>query len=101
MFDSLTIRLARDDDAVALLELAVVDSASQLGGEVLVAEVEGRPWAALELGSGRVIADPFKRTAEVVELLRVREQALFGPRQDGDRKRRAGMYAGRARWSTR
>ena len=101
MVGSLTIRPARDEDAVALLELAVVDSQPQLEGEVLVADVEGRPWAAIELASGRVVADPFRRTAELVELLRVRARALAAASQDRDRKRRAGLYAGPARWSTR
>jgi hypothetical protein len=101
MVDAFTIRLARDDDAVALLELAVIDDAWQLEGEVLIAEVEGRPWAALELSSGRVVADPFRRTADLVALLRARARALTEAPPERNRKRRAGLYAGPARWSTR
>jgi hypothetical protein len=98
---SLTIRLARAEDAVALLELAVIDNAPQLEGEVLIAEVDGRPLAALELAGGRVVADPFRRTAQLVELLRVRARALLDGPAETNRKRRAGLYAGPARWSTR
>jgi hypothetical protein len=101
MGDSLTIRLARAEDALALLQLAVLDSAPQIEGEVLVAEVDGEPWAALELGTGEFVADPFRPTAQVVELLRMRAESLAEPRRESRWKRRPGLYAGRARWSTR
>jgi hypothetical protein len=101
MVDSVTIRLARDEDAVALLELAVLDSAAQPEGEVLIADVGGRPTAALELATGRVIADPFEETAQLVELLRLRARALLDPPRERSRMRRAWLYAGSARWSTR
>src|SRR3954451_25367745 len=99
--DSLTIRLARPEDALALLELAVVDSAPQLEGEILVAEVDGELWAALELDTGMVAADPFRHSAQLVELLRMRAEALAEPRRESRRSRRPGLYAGPARWSTR
>jgi hypothetical protein len=38
---------------------------------VLVAEVGGELWAALEIDSGTAIADPFRRSGELVELLRL------------------------------
>jgi hypothetical protein len=99
--DSLTIRLARPEDALALLELAMVDSAPQLEGEILVAEVDGELWAALELGSGKAAADLFRPTAQLVELLRMRAESLAEPRRQRRWKRRPGLYAGPARWSTR
>lgn len=68
----ITIRPARTADTDALLRLAALDSQGALTGDTLLAEVCGDPVAALDLGSGRVIADPFRPTADLVELLRVR-----------------------------
>ena len=65
-----TLRPARSEDARTLSDLAQLDSARPLSGEVLLAETESGPLAALELASGRTIADPFRRTAESVGLLR-------------------------------
>ena len=70
--DSLTIRPANDQDARALAELAALDSARPLAGDVLVAEQDGGVRAAVSLGDGRAIADPFHRTSELVDLLLVR-----------------------------
>jgi hypothetical protein len=99
--DPITLRPARDEDAVALLELAMLDDGDQLAGEVLVAEVEGRLWAAIELAGGRVVADPFRRTLQLVELLQARAETLTEPPRERRRTRRAGLYAGPARWITR
>ena len=71
-----TIRRARAEDSALLAALAALDSASPLGGEAIVAEVGGAPVAAAELRSGRTIADPFIRSAEIVGLLRLRVDQL-------------------------
>jgi hypothetical protein len=69
----LTIRFALPADAAALHDLAALDSAPRTpAGEVLVAESGGALVAALSLDDGRVVADPFRPTADVVALLRVR-----------------------------
>ena len=65
-----TLRPAGSEDARTLSDLAQLDSARPLSGQVLVAETESGPLAALELSTGRTIADPFRRTAESVGLLR-------------------------------
>jgi hypothetical protein len=70
--NDLVLRADRPTDELALRRLAALDSALPLRGPKLVAEVEGRPVAALDLDNGRVIADPFQRTADIVELLRFR-----------------------------
>ena len=62
--------VARDD--AALSRLASLDSARPLRGDVLVAEVAGELWAALELHSGAAVADPFRPSAALVKLLRLR-----------------------------
>jgi hypothetical protein len=78
MTTALTIRRADLADLAALDRLAVLDSASAPTGDVLVAEVAGELWAALEIDSGRVIADPFRPSGELVELLRLHAR---GPRR--------------------
>jgi hypothetical protein len=83
---TIQIRASRPDDADALRRLAEVDSAAVLRGDVLVATVDGELRAALSLSDGRTIADPFTRTADVVELLRTRAH-LMGMRA-GSRRRR-------------
>ena len=66
------IRLAGDADEEALARLAELDSAAPLEHPVLVGEIGGRVAAALDLDSGRAIADPFVRTAHLLAHLRVR-----------------------------
>jgi hypothetical protein len=67
-----TLRLAADRDRRALRRLAELDSADPLAGTVLVAEVDGELLAALSVQQRRAIANPFRPTAELVDLLRVR-----------------------------
>jgi hypothetical protein len=68
---SITIRPAYADDDFSLSRLAALDSADAVpAAPRLVAEVDGRLVAAVSLTDGSSIADPFTRTADVVELLR-------------------------------
>jgi hypothetical protein len=83
---AVTIRYAFPDDARALVRLATLDSREAPSAPVLLAEVEGELWAALSLTDGAVVADPFRRTAALVELLGARANQL-----------RAGVAAGRGR----
>jgi hypothetical protein len=86
----LTIRLARPDDDAALARLAALDSQRPLTGDALVAEAGGRLRAALALDGGRVLADPFERTADDVAMLRLRADRLeVGPRVNRPRRRHA------------
>ncbi len=64
------IRLAGDHDDDELARLADVDSAAPIEHPILIGMVDGRPAAALDLDSGRAIADPFWPSADLVELLR-------------------------------
>jgi hypothetical protein len=68
--NALTIRRADLADLAALDRLAALDSASPPTGEALVAEVGGELWAALEISTGATIADPFRPSGELVDLLR-------------------------------
>ena len=82
-----TLRPAYADDATALHRLAVLDSAPGApSGRLLVAEVDGELWAALAPETGAVIADPFRPTADLVELLRA--QARLSERAARPRRAR-------------
>lgn len=65
----LTIRLAGPADGEALRRLAETDSSAAPAGQVLIAEVDGRLWAALSLDDGHAVADPFRPTGELAWLL--------------------------------
>ncbi len=64
-----SLRLAGPSDLAALERLAGLDSQPLPPGPHLVAEREGGIQAALSLATHEVIADPFRRTAELCELL--------------------------------
>jgi hypothetical protein len=79
MNTALTIRRADLADLAALDRLAALDSTTAPTGDVLVAEVAGELWAALELASGTVIADPFRPSGELVELLQLHARGSQRP----------------------
>lgn len=64
------LRLAEGVDSPALVRLAQLDSRPLPPGPHLVVEREGRIDAALSLSDGQVVADPFRRTAALCDLLR-------------------------------
>jgi hypothetical protein len=66
-----TIRRALPADLKPLERLGQRDSRPLPPGPHLVAERDGRIDAAISLATGELIADPFHRTAELCELLRV------------------------------
>lgn len=75
--ETLTIRMAVSADAAALGRLAELDSApAPAPVPTLLAEVNGELRAALPLGGGRSIADPFEPTAELVAILAERARQL-------------------------
>jgi hypothetical protein len=76
MLDTLTIRVADTADGLALRRLAVLDSSDPPTGEVLVAEVGDELWAALSIDSGEAVADPFRPSGDLVELLRFRAERM-------------------------
>jgi hypothetical protein len=74
----LVLRLGREEDTPALRRLACLDSALPLGGDVLLAVRGDEVAAAISLHSGRVVANPFQPTADLVALLRARVALLQG-----------------------
>jgi len=87
--NNITVRHSVASDLSELARLAALDSATPPRGPALIAEADSRMLAALPLGSGRPIADPFEPTAEILELLRLRaEQVQAGePNRWRDRLR--------------
>jgi hypothetical protein len=73
---NITVRSAVSADHADLVRLAALDSASPPRGPALVALADTRMLAALPLGAGRPIADPFQPTAEAVALLELRARQL-------------------------
>ena len=66
------IRVALGSDGAAIRRLAELDSAPVPAGDLLVAESDGALVAAHAPVTGATIADPFRHTAHVVELLHLR-----------------------------
>jgi len=75
-WDGVTIRYARAGDAAALDRLAALDERALPAGPLLVAEVDGEPTAVFGLGDGEFVADPFRPSADLVSLLRLRAAQL-------------------------
>ena len=71
----LVIRRALERDDRTLRDLAALDSAPPLPpGEHLLAEIDGRPVAAIDVRSGRLVSDPFvPSTAADLLVLRARQ----------------------------
>lgn len=67
------IRRASTDDEAQIARLAALDERPELpAGERLIGELGGRIAVALDVRSGRAVADPFVPTSRVVELLGLR-----------------------------
>ena len=84
---NVTVRGSTSADESALSRLAALDSASPPRGPALVAMADERMLAALPLGSGRPIADPFEPTAELVALLQLRRSQMESADSHGPARR--------------
>ena len=95
--EELVIRFAEESDAVALDRLAQLEGRRLAAGRMLVAEVDGNVLAALPLAGGPALADPFRPTAALVEMLRMRRGAGCGGRRRrlprGNRRKRFPVVA--------
>ena len=63
-------------DLPALERVAGLDSKHLPAGPLVVAEVDGRIWAALSTLDNTAIADPFVASGDLVRLLRARSSQL-------------------------
>ena len=78
----LKLRTASQDDAAALFRLARLDSQGRPpSGTLIVAEDGGEIVAAIAVEDGAMIADPFRSTAAIVAMLRLRVEQLNRPRR--------------------
>lgn len=93
------IRRLGAGDGAALASLAQLDSSPAPAEPVLGAEVEGRLLAAISIASGMLVADPFHRTAEVAEMLRLRASQIAADSAHGRRSLRSLLRAGLGRRS--
>jgi hypothetical protein len=71
-----TIRRASAGDSAAIARLATLDSATPPAGELILGEVGDELWAAVEIDSGSAIADPFRPSRDIVELLKLRAKMM-------------------------
>jgi hypothetical protein len=79
-----TIRWATAADALEVEALAELDEAAVPRAPLLLAFVGDELWVAMSLGTGEVVCDPFRPSAELVALVRERGRQLTVP----DRGRR-------------
>ena len=78
MHSEITIRHATDNDVTAVRHLAALDEADAPKGDALLGFVDGQLVAARSVRGKAAVADPFRRTRHVLELLdlqRRQEQA--------------------------
>ena len=66
------IRRTTEADEPTLRRLAELDSQRPLEGPALIGEIRGVPAAAVSLTDGRVVADPFKTTVHLRQILHMR-----------------------------
>jgi len=76
MESALTLRPAGAGDEAEVARVAALDSRRPLAGPTMLAELNGRVVAAISFGDGAVVADPFERTADIVDALRLRREQL-------------------------
>ncbi len=82
MTEPITIRHSTDRDHPRVRELAQLDGRPAPAGDMLLAEVDGRLWAAVGIEDGAAVADPFEPAGEVEWLLQLRaeqERAMRAP----------------------
>ena len=74
--EPVAIRRAAAEDRGTIERLAALDSAAVPSGEVLIAEVSGEARAAIEITGGATVADPFRPTRDLVDILSSRARLL-------------------------
>jgi len=79
--ETVVLRPAQAGDRQALERLAGLDSAPVPTGDILLAVVDGEARAGIAIADRRVVADPFRPTAHLVELLLLRCGQLRPPRR--------------------
>jgi len=86
--EPLVVRRVTARDAAAVRTLAYLDDCRLPEGPFLVAELGGEIVAAISIPTGVAMADPFRRTRDAVDMLRLRAAQLAEPDQVGSRNPR-------------
>jgi hypothetical protein len=76
--ETITIRRASSGDRAVLDHLAARDSAVLPDDDFLIAQVGDEVWAAIGLCTHTLMADPFRPSAPVADLLRLRAEEANG-----------------------
>jgi hypothetical protein len=76
LYASVTVRLSRASDQDAIRRLEQLEGRCLPDEPALVAEAEGRVLAVRSVGKRETLADPFRPTAQLVELLDLRSVQL-------------------------
>ena len=71
------VRQATPSDEAVLERIAALDGQRPLSGAVLIGEIDGKPAAAVSIDDGRVVADPFQLTVQLVSVITMRRRALL------------------------
>ena len=74
MTEPITLRHSADGDRERVLELSQLDGRPAPTGDLLLAEVGGKLWAAVGIDDGAAVSDPFEPAGEVVWLLQMRAE---------------------------
>jgi len=74
----LNLRAATPGDTPEIRTVAELDSSRSPGADALIGEVAGEVVAVITMRDGHVVANPFRQTKAVVELLRMRRAQLVG-----------------------
>jgi hypothetical protein len=80
--EPITIRHSADGDRARVVELSQLDGRPAPIGDLLLAEVGGKLWAAVGIDDGAAVSDPFEPAGEVEWLLQMRaeqERAMRAP----------------------
>ena len=72
MTEAITIRRSTFSDQTRIMRLAALDDRPAPHGDALLAFVGGDLRAVLGVAEGRIVADPFHLTQELVDLLQFR-----------------------------
>jgi hypothetical protein len=89
----ITIRPARPEDAAELTRVAGRDTHELPAGPLLVATVSGKVRAAISMTDGSFVADPFHRTSELVQMLKIRAGATRAAEASPLRRRTRRRFA--------
>ena len=91
--EAVLVRHASSRDEARIRHLSRLDDQRIPDGTFIVAELGGQVMAAMSLSAGVVVTEPFRRTADAAELLRLRARRLHAPPAGPVARRRRALGA--------